>query len=84
MIFPSRSLSSAARLAGVSKAPPAGTIGVSVLATMLLIVAVVHQDASASLRDDWLTRPIPRWTMVTAKLVFIAAVVCVPAMAVCS
>lgn len=59
----------------------AGTIGVSVLATMLLIVGVVHQDASASLRDDWLTRPIPRWTMVTAKLVFIAAVVCVPAMA---
>jgi hypothetical protein len=59
----------------------AGTIGVSVLATMLLIVAVVHQDGSASLRDDWLTRPIPRWTMVTAKLVFIAAVVCVPALA---
>jgi hypothetical protein len=48
---------------------------------MLLIVGVVHQDASASLRDDWLTRPIPRWTMVIAKLVFIAAVVCVPAMA---
>ena len=59
----------------------AGTIGVSVLATMLLIVSVMHQDASASLHDDWLTRPIPRWTMVTAKLVFIAAVVCVPAMA---
>lgn len=59
----------------------AGTIGVSVLATMLLIVGVVHQDASASLRDDWLTRPIPRWTMVTAKLVFIAAIVWVPAMA---
>lgn len=59
----------------------AGTMGVSVLATMLLIVGVMHQDSSASLRDDWLTRPIPRWTMVTAKLVFIAAVVCVPAMA---
>jgi hypothetical protein len=59
----------------------AGTIGVSVLATMLLIVASVHQDASASLREDWLTRPIPRWTMVTAKLVFIAAVACVPATA---
>lgn len=59
----------------------AGTIGISVLATMLLIVSVMHQDASASLRDDWLTRPIPRWTMVAAKLVFIAAVVCVPAMA---
>jgi hypothetical protein len=59
----------------------AGTIGVSVLATMLLVVAVVHQDASASLRDDWLTRPIPRWTMVAAKLVFIAAVVWLPAMA---
>jgi len=38
----------------------AGTIGVSVLATMLLIVAVVHQDASASLRDDWLTRTLER------------------------
>ncbi len=59
----------------------AGTIGISVLATLLLIVAVLHQDASASLRDDWLTRPIPRWTMVIAKLLFIAAVVCVPAMA---
>jgi hypothetical protein len=58
----------------------AGTIGVSVLGTMLLIVSVVHQDASASLRDDWLTRPIPRWTMVTAKLVFIVAIVCLPAM----
>jgi hypothetical protein len=58
----------------------AGTIGISVLATMLLIVSVVHQDASASLRDDWLTRPIPRWTMVAAKLVFMAAIVCVPAM----
>ena len=58
----------------------AGTIGVSVLATMLLIVGVMHQDASASLRDDWLTRPIPRWIMATAKLLFIAAVVCVPAM----
>ncbi|HEX5109404.1 MAG TPA: hypothetical protein VFV95_13195 [Vicinamibacterales bacterium] len=58
----------------------AGTIGVSLLATLLLIVAVVHQDASASLRDDWLTRPIPRWTMVAAKLAFIAAVVFVPAL----
>ena len=48
---------------------------------MLLIIAVVHQDASASLRDDWLTRPIPRRAMVTAKLVFIAAVVWLPAMA---
>ena len=57
----------------------AGAIGIAVLATMLLIVSVVHQDASASLRDDWLTRPIPRWTMVAAKLVFIVAVVCVPA-----
>ena len=57
----------------------AGAIGISVLATMLLIVSVVHQDASASLRDDWLTRPIPRWTMVAAKLVFIVAVVWVPA-----
>ena len=58
-----------------------GTVGVSALATMLLIIASVHQDASASLRDDWLTRPIPRWTMVTAKLLFIGAVICVPAMA---
>ena len=57
----------------------AGAVGISVLATMLLIVSVVHQDASASLRDDWLTRPIPRWTMVAAKLIFIVAVVCVPA-----
>jgi hypothetical protein len=59
----------------------AGTIGVSILATMLLIVGVMHQDASASLREDWLTRPIPRWAMVTAKLLFIAVIVCVPAMA---
>ncbi len=59
----------------------AGTIGVSVLATMLLILAVMHQDASASLRDDWLTRPIPRWMMVAAKLVFIAAIVWAPAIA---
>lgn len=59
----------------------AGTIGVSVLATMLLIISVMHQDASAGVREDWLTRPIPRWTMVTAKLVFIAALVYVPGVA---
>ena len=31
----------------------AGTIGISVLATMLLIVSVMHQDASASLTGSW-------------------------------
>ena len=57
----------------------AGTIVVSLLAVGLLILGAMHQDASASLRHDWLTRPIPRWTMVTAKLVFIAVIVFVPA-----
>lgn len=57
----------------------AGTIVVSLLAVGLLILGVMHQDASASLRHDWLIRPIPRWTLVAAKLVFIALIVFVPA-----
>ena len=57
----------------------AGTIVVSALAVGLLILGVMHQDASASLRHEWLTRPIPRWTLVAAKLVFIAVIVLIPA-----
>jgi hypothetical protein len=57
----------------------AGTMVVSALAVGLLILGVMHQDASASLRHEWLTRPIPRRTLVAAKLVFIAVIVLVPA-----
>jgi hypothetical protein len=57
----------------------AGTLVVSALATSLLILGVMHEDASASLRHDWLTRPIPRRTLVTAKLLFIAVIVYLPA-----
>jgi hypothetical protein len=52
---------------------------VSALAVSLLILGIMHEDASASLRHDWLTRPIPRRTLVTAKLLLIAAIVYVPA-----
>jgi hypothetical protein len=49
------------------------------LATILLILVVMHEDAVVSLKHDWLTRPIPRATMLAAKSVFIAAAILLPA-----
>jgi hypothetical protein len=38
----------------------------------LLVVALVHQDVIPGDRQDWLTRPIRRGNLLTAKLVFVA------------
>lgn len=49
-----------------------------VLGWALLIVAVVHQDAIPGTRQDWLTRPIKRFDLLAAKLVFVLALVHAP------
>lgn len=49
------------------------------LATILLILVVLHEDAIVSLKHDWLTRPIPRMTMLAAKSVFVALAILLPA-----
>jgi len=54
--------------------------GVGALACLLLILGVIHQDASASVRHDWLTKPIPRGSMAVAKLALIAICIYLPAM----
>ncbi len=47
----------------------------AILASALFAIALVHQDPPASLRHDWLTRPVPRLAPLGAKaLVFVAAV----------
>lgn len=53
--------------------------GVSAVAAMLFILGVIHQDASASLRHDWLAKPIPSVTLLAGKVAFIAAAIYVPA-----
>ncbi len=49
------------------------------LATILLILVVMHEDAVVSVKHDWLTRPIPRMTMLAAKSVFVALTILLPA-----
>jgi hypothetical protein len=44
----------------------------------ILVLAVIHLDASASTRHDWLTRPIPRRDLLTAKALFILLAVVAP------
>lgn len=43
-----------------------------------LIVAAVHQDAIPGTRQDWLTRPIERFDLLAAKLVFVLLLVQAP------
>lgn len=40
------------------------------LAAVVLMITIVHQDALPSTSQDWLTRPIPRSALVTEKLLF--------------
>lgn len=44
---------------------------VGIVGLILLIVSVVHQDPLPGTTQDWLTRPIPRGKLWTAKLVFV-------------
>jgi hypothetical protein len=48
------------------------------LGTILLILVVFQEDAVASVRHDWLTRPIPGTTQLLAKLLFVLLVVIAP------
>jgi hypothetical protein len=50
----------------------------TVLATGLLIAAVVQADALAGLRQDWLVRPIRRTDLLLSKLAFIVLLIQLP------
>jgi hypothetical protein len=49
------------------------------LAAGFFVLALVQQDAPASLRFDWLTRPIPKLALLVAKLLLATLVVVAPA-----
>lgn len=48
------------------------------LGTILLILVVFQEDAVASVKHDWLTRPIPGTTQLLAKMLFVVLVIIVP------
>ena len=50
------------------------------LVAFYLLVTVVHQDPIPSDRADWLTRPIPRFELLSAKLLFALVTVVGPMM----
>lgn len=52
---------------------------VEAIAFIFLILSVIHQDATASLRHDSLTRPLPRRTLLAAKALFIFVAILLPA-----
>ena len=49
------------------------------MAGTILIIAIVQQDALPGTRQDWLTRPIPRRSVLIEKVLFITAMVQGPA-----
>jgi hypothetical protein len=49
-----------------------------VLATILLILAVFHEDAMVSLNHDWLTRPISGLALLLAKCAFVVLAIVAP------
>jgi hypothetical protein len=51
----------------------------AILASALFAIALVHQDPPASLRHDWLTRPVPRLAPLVAKALVFAGAVLLPA-----
>lgn len=51
----------------------------ALLASALLAIALVHQDPPASVRHDWLTRPLPRLAPLAAKALLFAGAVLLPA-----
>jgi hypothetical protein len=48
------------------------------LASILLILVVLHEDAMVSLNHDWLTRPIPGLVLLLAKCAFVVLAIIVP------
>ena len=52
---------------------------VSWVACAFLIVAVIHADAPAGTRHEWLTRPVPPSVVVIAKACFVIAAILLPA-----
>lgn len=51
---------------------------ITLIATSVLILTVFQQDPSVSLVHDWLTKPISKPELLTAKLLFLALVVIAP------
>jgi len=49
------------------------------LASAVFAIALLHQDPPASLRHDWLTRPVPRLAPLGAKALLFAGAVLLPA-----
>jgi len=45
---------------------------------VVLVAAVVHQEPLSGTREDWLIRPIARWQLLCAKLLFLALMVHAP------
>lgn len=58
--------------------PPPMIGGLAGVISVLLIFVVVQNDAPASARHDWLTRPIRRFDMALAKLIFLLGAVFLP------
>jgi hypothetical protein len=55
--------------------------GALVLGGASLVAMIVHEDAIPTVRQDWLTRPIPRWHLLAAKLMSVVVMVHVPMLA---
>ncbi|MSP20925.1 MAG: hypothetical protein EXQ93_05280 [Alphaproteobacteria bacterium] len=51
------------------------------LSCIFLVIAIVQQDATASLRHDWRTRPIARHELLLAKTAFLILAIFVPLVA---
>ncbi len=47
----------------------------SVLATVLLILVIFHEDATVSVDHDWLTRPVPGLVLLLSKCAFVVLAV---------
>jgi hypothetical protein len=63
------------QLAGVALLVQIGIV----LATILLTLAVFHEDAAVSLKHDWLTRPVPGLIQLSAKCAFVVVAIIAPA-----
>jgi hypothetical protein len=46
-------------------------VSAGTLSTVLLILVVFHEDATASVEHDWLTRPVPGLVLLLAKCAFV-------------
>lgn len=53
-------------------------VGIGILATMVLTLTVIHQDATAGGRHDWMTRPIGMASLTAAKATFLGLAVIAP------